>query len=157
MKENVGTREENFNFTDVLIAAAQQLLVGVFGFFSSRASVMGLFAPFGIAFSAGMPKKYIAVAGIGAALGYFIYSVSGNCLRSGFGNLIFLDFFKALVITPFFSVSATASQSSWAIPAFSAVADALLATELFTASFRVSPACAPRCCAPATAFSMAAT
>ncbi len=81
MKENIGTKQENFCFTDIISAVVQQLIIGVFGFLGSRASVMGQFAPFGIAFAAGMPKKYIAAAGVGAALGYFIPAVEGSGFR----------------------------------------------------------------------------
>jgi len=39
-----------------------------------------------------------------ATLGYFIYAAGGNCLKKGFATMIFMDFFKALAITPFLAM-----------------------------------------------------
>lgn len=35
---------------------------------------------------------------------YFIYAVCGNELETGFSNFILMDYFKAIVITPFFAI-----------------------------------------------------
>lgn len=34
---------------------------------------------------------------------YFVYAVCGNEMENGFSNFIFMDYFKAIVITPFFA------------------------------------------------------
>ena len=41
-----------------------------------------------------------------AVFGYFIYSACGNTVKKGFTDLIFADFFKALIIMPFCSFNA---------------------------------------------------
>ena len=81
MKENVKTGQGNIRLSDTIASVLTQTAVCAGAFFAARAPVMGQFAPFGISFAAGMPKKYIAAAGIGAALGYFIPVIKGSGFR----------------------------------------------------------------------------
>lgn len=67
--------------SDTLRATAIHIAVAMVSFLTARAPVMDTFAPFGIAFAAGMPKIYILTAGIGAAAGYFSPTLSGGAFR----------------------------------------------------------------------------
>ncbi len=81
MSENVKTRADVLPPREILRAVATQAFLALCGFLSARAPVMERFSPFGIAFTAGMPKSYILSAGIGAAIGYFAPVTSGSGFR----------------------------------------------------------------------------
>ncbi len=111
MRENVKIETAQISTTDMLYALATHAAVAVCSFIAARAPVMGQFAPFGIAFAAGISKPYILTAGIGAAIGYFIPIAEGSAFRyfaalfavctirlllSGVGRFLKLPAFSAL-------------------------------------------------------------
>ena len=81
MSENVKTKENTLEIKEIIKAVTTQVITAVCGFITSRAPVMQSFSPFGIAFTAGMPKPYILSAGIGAAIGYFAPVLEGSGFR----------------------------------------------------------------------------
>ncbi len=81
MSENVKVKENTLDVKEIIKAVITQAITAVCGFISSRAPVMAAFSPFGIAFTAGMPKPYILSAGIGAAIGYFAPILEGSGFR----------------------------------------------------------------------------
>ncbi len=81
MNENIKTKAEVLHPREILVAAATHVITAVCAFLAARAPVMDLFAPFGIAFAAGMPTPYILTAGLGAAAGYFIPIFEGSGFR----------------------------------------------------------------------------
>lgn len=74
-----------------------------FAFLPCAAAASGMIAAWIPVVSADWLLSFISFAYSLAALGYFIYAAFGNALRPNFCTLIFMDFFKALLIAPFFA------------------------------------------------------
>ncbi len=131
LRENVKIETAQINTRDMLYALATHAAVAICSFVAARAPVMGLFAPFGIAFAAGISKPYILTAGIGAAIGYFIPIAEGSAFRyfaalfavctirlllAGVGRFLKLPVFSALTA---FAASLATSLATVASGGFS--------------------------------------
>ena len=66
---------------DLITALYSHALAALFSFIGARAPIIDSFAPFGVAFAAGVPSPYILSAGLGAAVGYFLPIVNGGAFR----------------------------------------------------------------------------
>ena len=59
-------------FKEVLYEIILQLSMTLMGFLSSRAMIFSSLLPFGIAFTAAVPKNFLAMSALGSFIGYFI-------------------------------------------------------------------------------------
>ena len=121
MKEGVKQIKENA-LRETAFAVISHLAVAALGFLSARAEVLGSFAPFGVAFAAGVPSPYILTAAISAALGYFV-PVVGNAGFRYFAALFAASAIK-LLLNSFEKIKATLLSAA---TAFSSCLSASLA------------------------------
>ncbi len=83
MKEfvKITDNRENLSPKELLMALIGHFLVGVFGFASTKAVVLGGLLPFGMSFIAGCSVTYTPAAAIGIFIGYFIPAVDGGAFK----------------------------------------------------------------------------
>ncbi len=111
MKEvvKISTKIDDFKPKELIMATFSHILVGLCGFFFSRAVVLDKLLPFGISLIAGCSITYTPAAAIGVFIGYFIPAVQNNafkylaCLFAVLAIKLLLGNYKKLVDNAIFT------------------------------------------------------